>query len=433
MSKKRILLISYYWPPAGGGGVQRWLKMTKYLPDMGYDVMVYTPENGEFPAEDASLLKEVHPDITLIKTPIWEPYGWYKRFTGRKKSEKVYSGFISHKKEGWLQKIAVFIRGNFFIPDARKFWIKPSVKYLNSYLKSNPVDVIISTGPPHSMHLIALGVTKKHSIPWIADFRDPWTNIDFYDQLRLTKQADRKHRSLEMQVLRNATKVVTVSDSWAKDFVAICGRSDIEVIHNGYDEADFSALPEPSNEFSICHIGSMNKDRDPGLLWEALKELLNVGQIVDIKIRLIGQVDHQIFESLTKNLLMDKVEHIPFMPHQEVVNEIGRSTLLLLPINQTPNSAGVIPGKLFEYLGSGRPILGIGPLNGDSALILRKTSVGKMVERDDKENMKNEVIRCYNSIQGKSGKTENSAIRHFSRKALASKYSDLITQLLPQS
>jgi glycosyltransferase involved in cell wall biosynthesis len=425
--KKRVLIISYYWPPAGGGGVQRWLKMTKYLPEMGFDVLIYTPKDNEVPVMDESLVSEVNPKLTILRTPIWEPYSWYKKLTGRKKGEKVYSGFISDKGETWTQKLSVFIRGNFFIPDARKFWIKPSTRFLTKYIKENPVDMIISTGPPHSTHLIALAVTRQIKTPWIADFRDPWTNIDFYNQLRLTSWADRKHKSLEQMVLKNATKVVTVSESWASDFKALSGRDDVVVIPNGYDQADFGDNPLSLNPvFTLCHIGSMNKDRNPSVLWQALKELLDEKAIEEFKIRLIGQVDLQIFNSIDSFGLSGFMEHISFMDHDKVILDITSASLLLLPINDTPNSAGVIPGKLFEYMGSGRPILGIGPLNGDSATILNATKAGEMIDYLDLGKMKKVISEWYGKHQADDLTIKSNGVSNYSRENLAAKYAALI-------
>jgi len=424
--KKRILLISYYWPPAGGGGVQRWLKMSKYLPEMGYDLTVYTPSNGEAPVVDESLVSEVHPDIKVIQTPIWEPYSLYKKLTGRKKSEKVYSGFITDKKEGWTQKLSVFIRGNFFIPDARKFWIRPSITFLIKYLKTNPVDVIISTGPPHSMHLIALGVTKEINIPWIADFRDPWTNIDFYDQLRLSSWADSKHKKLEQKVLSNATKVVTVSHNWAIDFKRLSNREDILVIPNGFDHTDFEGeRVELSPTFTLCHIGSMNKDRDPKALWGVLKKLVDAKKLESLEIRLIGQVDHSIFHSIEVNGLTPYLKHIPFMSHDLVITEIRKASVLLLPINDTPNSAGVIPGKLFEYMGANRPILGIGPIDGDSAKILAETHAGVMIGYSDTDSIETELLRLSQAFNSGDLDIDSRGVEVYWRKSLAERYGEL--------
>ena len=243
----KVLLISYYWPPSGGGGVQRWLKMSKYLPDQGIDLTVYTPENGEFPGYDPSLTEEVDPRIKVIKRPIWEPYQLFRKFTCNRSNS--YNALITDsKKPGWKQNLAVFLRGNFFIPDARRFWIRPSVGYLETYLMQHPQDVIISTGPPHSMHLIALGLKNRFpKLKWIADFRDPWTMIDFYKDLKLTRWADAIHRSQEAKVLKSADAIVTISPSCADDLEQIAQRT-IVVINNGYDEQDFSGVqPSPDS------------------------------------------------------------------------------------------------------------------------------------------------------------------------------------------
>ncbi|MDQ3016734.1 MAG: glycosyltransferase, partial [Bacteroidota bacterium] len=274
---KKFLLITYYWPPAGGAGVMRWAKMSKYIAQAGWQPVIYTPSNGEVPVVDPSLVNEIPDDIEVVQTPIWEPYHLYKAFLGRNKKERLYSGFINEKKKASVaQKLSVFIRGNFFIPDARMFWIKPSIRFLKTYLKEHQVDAIVSTGPPHSMHLIAEKIHAMTGIPWIADFRDPWTNIDFYQDLQLTSFADATHKRLERKVLMNATKVVTVTWRSRDEFKELCGRDDIVVIPNGFDDADFHIDPNNKldDEFSIVHIGSMNKDRNPIGLWAALKELI---------------------------------------------------------------------------------------------------------------------------------------------------------------
>ncbi len=267
---RKVLIITYYWPPSGGAGVQRWLKFSKYLHEYGWEPIIYTPENPEAPSQDFTLLKEIPKGITIIKTPIWEPYEFYKKLVGMKKGEKVNAGFLNEKKKPALAEgFSTWIRGNFFIPDARKFWIKPSVKYLNNYLKQNPVDAIISTGPPHSMHLIALGVKKKLNIPWLADFRDPWTDIDFYHHLRLTKWADKKHKRLELSVLKNADIVTTVSNNWGKDLEKIYSRK-VDIVTNGFDPEDFAAANQTLDTmFTLTHIGSLNKDRNPGEIGRA--------------------------------------------------------------------------------------------------------------------------------------------------------------------
>ena len=250
-----------------------------------------------------SLEKDIPEGIQVIKTRIWEPYSAYKRFVGRKKEDSIKGGFLSENKRPSLtEKISVWIRGNLFIPDARKFWIKPSVKFLTEYLSKNPVDAIVSTGPPHSMHMIALGIKEKLGIPWLADFRDPWTNIDFYDKLMLTDRSDKNHRRMEMKVLQHADKIVTVSYNWAKDFETIC-KKPIEIVTNGFDPDDFKHLNyQKQNKFQIVHLGSMNQDRNPENLWKALSELCEEDQLFKSMLRIIfiGQTDYAVFESVKK-------------------------------------------------------------------------------------------------------------------------------------
>ncbi len=432
--RKKLLIITYYWPPAGGGGVQRWMKFTKYLREFGWEPVIYTVSNGEYPVMDESLLKEIPADVETIKTPIWEPYSFYKRFTGRKKGERVYSGFINeNKKESFTQKVSVFIRGNFFIPDARKFWISPSIKYLRKYLKNNPVDAMVSTGPPHTTHLIAMGVKEKINVPWVADFRDPWTNIDFYDQLRLSDWADKKHRRLEKEVLKKADKVVTVSWSWADDFRRIGNRQDIEIITNGYDEADFAdESPALTEKFTICHIGSMNKDRNPLAFWTSLKELLTKHPTFKEKLEivLVGQVDFSILQTIEKNDLSPFLTKIDFMPHSEVVKEIRKMQLLLLPINDTPNVAGVLPGKLYEYLGAKRPVICLGPQSSDSAKIIEETKAGIRVGYDESDRLTAYLENSFQTfLQTGAVSVKNEGILRFSRKNLAKAYSELLNKL----
>ena len=427
---KKILIITYYWPPSGGAGVQRWLKFVKYLREFGWEPIVYTPENPEAPAIDHSLEKDIPENLTVLKTKIWEPYTLYKKFTGQKKEEKINAGFLTEKKKpAIVEKISVWIRGNWFIPDARKFWIVPSVKFLTEYLQKNPVNAIVSTGPPHSMHLIALGLKRKLNIPWLADFRDPWTNIDFYDKLMLTKRADTKHRKLEKEVLENADKVATVSWNWAKDFEKIYKR-DYDVITNGYDEDDF-----PKDEavldkkFSIVHIGAMNSDRNPHLFWEALKELLKENSSLknDLHIRLIGKNDISVIRSIEENELNNYTEINSYLPHDEVLRTICTSRVLLLPLNDTPNTLGIIPGKLFEYLASKRPVFAIGKITGDAARIIQETNSGVICDFKDKEMMKEKLLNLYEKFKSNNSFVHSENIITYSRKNKTADLCNLLT------
>ena len=436
---KRVLIITYYWPPSGGSGVQRWLKMSKYLPENGWQPMIYTAENAEYPVEDPSLAQDVAPEAEIIRRPIVEPYTFYKKFLGMKKGEKVKAGFINEgaKKSGWKENLSIWLRGNLFIPDARCWWIKPSVRYLSQYLKEHPVDAMVSTGPPHSMHLIAKALHKKFNIPWVADFRDPWTDIDFYKDLKLTSFADRKHHRLEHQVLTEATKVVTVGWDCAKGLESH-GAKDVAVITNGYDidnpivethgraslqehQQDHETLP-----FTMSHIGIVGANRNPETFWQSIAEL-----DLPIKIRLIGQVDNSVIESIKRHNIEKYVEIIPYIPHNQVIAEQHKADMLLLFVNNTPNAKGILTGKIFEYLASGRPILCIGPEDGDSARILNETQTGVTVDFNDKEKMKHTILMLYDKFKDNNLKINNlDLISCYSRRNLCHQYCEILNRLV---
>lgn len=431
---KRVLIITYYWPPSGGSGVQRWLKMAKYLPENGWQPVIYTTENAEYPIVDHSLEKDVLPETEVIRRPIFEPYSFYKKFLGIKKEETIKVGFASDtKKSKWKEGLSLWIRGNLFIPDARRFWIRPSVKFLTDYLKGHPVDAIISTGPPHSMHLIAMKLRKETGIPWIADFRDPWTEIDYYDELHLTRWADRKHHRLEREVLTKADKVVTIGWECGRGLGRL-GNRNVRVIPNGYDwETDTIQQAVPlSQEFTLTHLGVITPSRNAPQLWEALKELKseNPDFSKDLKIKLIGQVDQSIVQNLETDGLMDNTEIVPHIPHDEVQQAQQSSQVLLLLINNTPNAKGILTGKLFEYLSSGRPILCIGPEDGDAARILKETHAGQTVSFEDKEKMKEVIKDLYQRyLENDLPDNTSTEVEHYSRRALTEGFANLLNKI----
>jgi glycosyltransferase involved in cell wall biosynthesis len=430
---KKVLIITYYWPPMGGGGVQRWLKTTKYLRDYGWEPIIFTTQNGEATAIDVEMLKEVPDGVETIKVPIWEPFGLYKKITGKKKGQKLVQGMDQDSSGSqFLQNLSIWIRGNFFIPDARKFWIKPGSKSLEKYLETNQVDAIVSTGPPHTTHMIALEVCQKINIPWLSDFRDPWSNIDFYHKLKLTKWADRKHKRLEQEVLKKSSEVVTVSSSWAADFFKISGRMPV-VITNGYDPADFinSGKVELDKMFTITHAGSLNDDRNPHALWKVLNELCRdiKGFKADLVVKFIGQVASSALEELTVSGLSDNFEGIENLPHHEVVEILIRSQLLLLPLNDTPNIDGVIPGKLYEYIGAQRPIVCIGKPDGDAANIIYETNAGKVSDFKDTDSLKATIKEYYQQFKTNNLKVESRGYEKYSRKLLAGQIAEELNKI----
>ena len=281
------------------------------------------------------------------------------------------------------------------------------------------------------MHLIALGLKNKLNIPWLADFRDPWTGIDFYHKLRLTKYADKKHHRLEKAVLSNAGRVTIVSWNWALDFTRLFQRNYV-VITNGFDPDDFNILNRRiAKTFDLTHIGSLNKDRNPWLLWEVLSELCseNAGFMDDLRLRFIGKCDVSLFQCLEKYHLLSRTEMIEYMPHEEALNESAGSQVLLLLLNNTPNVMGIVPGKIFEYLATRRPVFCIGPTDGDSARIIRDAKAGMTCDFDDKTSMRNTLLELYKRYKHGSLQNQHGDIDSFSRKDLTGKISLLLNEL----
>ncbi len=385
---KRVLIITYYWPPAGGSGVQRWLKFVKYLREFGYEPVVYTPLNPEFMAVDKTLLSEIPAGVEVIKREITEPYSIYKLFTGKKRSG-VKPGFIksSNGKSKISERLSLFIRSNLFIPDPKMLWISPSARFLIKYLKESSVDAIVSTGPPHSMHLIAKRVSKATGIPWLADFRDPWTKMYNFKYLGCTKPVLSLHKKMERGVIKSADAVVTVTNTIAAELQELNPKRRVEVITNGYDSADFKEMDVmPEEKFTITYTGLFVSTQNPTVLWKTLGERVGAGKTglaESLQIRLIGHIDSSIMEDIAKYGLEPYLVKMDYMPHNEVIEKQRAATVLLLASGREPESAGIMTGKFFEYLAAGRPILGFGPKGGDMDIALEESRAGEMFDYED--------------------------------------------------
>ena len=434
----KVLILTYYWPPGGGAGVQRWLKFTKYMREFNYEPVIYTAENPEYPSIDESLFKDVPDKLTVLKTRVWEPYKLYKWFTFQKKGHKINTAFLNEKKkQGFTEKIAVWIRGNLFIPDARRFWIKPSVRYLTRYISENPVDLIVSTGTPHSLHLIALKISKKLHIPWVADFRDPWTKVYYQQSLMVGRLASLKHQKLEQSVLQNAHAVTVVSQDMKRQFEDM-GAPNVRLIPNGFDHEDFTdpggdQTPiVPDQHFSITHIGTLFPLRNPVSLWKALSELVheNADLAKDLKINLVGAMDYAVSESIDEANLGNWVNKTGNVPFQEAVGLMKRSRLLLLLIINTPEARGILTGKLFEYMNARRPILAIGPTDGEVGHVLKVTQTGHIVEYHDHKAMKKQILDYYVHYRQGTLKVTPTDIEKYSRKNLTGEMTDLFNEIL---
>ncbi len=422
----RVLLITYYWPPAGGSGVQRWLKFVKYLPSFDVEPVVYTVKNPSYAVEDPSLSHEVPKDLQVITKAIWEPNSILARL--KLKKTKQSAGFLD-SNPSFLTRQMQYVRANYFIPDSRKFWIKPSVRKLTSFIRENKIDIVITTGPPHSLHIIGLTLQKKTGVKWVADFRDPWTNIDYFHNLPLTKKAQKKHHELETKVLSQANAVVVVGKCMKEEFND--RNNNVVVISNGFDDEDLFEEITLDKKFSISHIGMMNADRNPKILWQALKELIEESENFanDLSVKLIGKCDQEVYQSVSDFRLQNHISFIAYVAHKDVLKFQRVSQLLLLAVNKVPAARSVITGKVFEYLQSERPIIGIGPVDGDLAEILNETGAGQMIDFDDVMTLK-ELLRKQYSLY-KAGKLNSTAhqIDRFHRKNLTKDLASLLKSL----
>lgn len=424
----KVLIVTYYWPPFGGSGVQRWLKFVKYLPSFGYQPFVYTPEKPFVEIQDTSLLKDVPAEAEVIKLPIWEPYQLFQKFSGKKKQ----TDFVSTGKNSFFQKAALFVRGNFFIPDARKFWVKPSVLFLDDFLKSNQINTIITTGPPHSMHLIGLKLKQKNpTLKWIADFRDPWSEWDLLDTFSLTNWARKRHRLLERKVLTTADEVITIAPYHQQRLEAL-GERKVNLITNGFDEDDFKDIVhQPTEKFTLRHIGVVDELRDPRPVMLAIKELMAEKLITSeaILVEFIGNVNSRFKSEMEQDELLSPItSFVPHLPHSDVLKRYGNTDVQLLVLAHTAIAPGNLPGKFFEYLASGNFIIGIGPADGDAAAILKQAGAGKILKRTNKEELKKIILERYEQWRNPVTKNKLNASA-FSRKSLTQQLAKILASL----
>jgi glycosyltransferase involved in cell wall biosynthesis len=426
LKPKKILIITYYWPPAGGPGVQRWLKFVKYLPDFDIQPIVYVPENPTYPIIDENLEKEVSRKAVILKNKIFEPYQ-LASFFSKNKTKKISSGIIpNQKKQTFLEKTLLWIRGNLFIPDARVFWVKPSIVYLEKYIIDNNIDTIITSGPPHSLHLIGLDLKQKTKITWFADFRDPWTTIGYHKALRLSLRAERKHKALEYRVLNTADRIIVTSKTTKTEFRAITNKP-ISVITNGYDTEPATEVILDS-KFSLAHIGSFLSERNPVILWESLAELID--EVPDFKshleLKLIGAVSQEILDTISQFNLDLFLNNLGYVSHSEAVAHQRNSQVLLLIEINSEETKSIIPGKLFEYMVSNRPIIAIGPKDSDFAEIITDTNTGVFFEYNEKEKLKNTIVSYYNQFLEAKLQSYGVGLQKYSRKNLTKDLAQLI-------
>lgn len=438
---KRVLIITYYWPPTAGSGVQRWLKMSKYLPQYGWQPVIYTPENPEAGMTDESLLRDIAPEAEVIKRPILEPYAVFNALTGNKakNSGKASAGSgavnpinaVGHKSP--LMRLSLWLRANVFVPDPRFLWIRPSVRFLKQYLREHPVDAIVSTGPPHSMHLIARALHRSMGIPWSADFRDPWTRIFYFKHLPLTRRSRKRYAAMELSVLREADHVVAVTDNMVRDFLEELGpgqqdKGKFHVIENGYDEADFTGITaaELPAGFNLVHTGLFSAEGNPRRLWRVLAELCRdlPGFGRDLHLTFAGKTDPEILASVREAGLGGHLTDRGYIPHHEANRLQKAADLLLLPLREEPEAAGILTGKYFEYLAAGRPIAAFGPHGSVLERSLAATRTGRIFDWEEEVPLKEYLTALYTSTLTFS--PNPGAISAYTRRSLAGRYAEIL-------
>ncbi len=418
----KVLIITYYWPPAGGSGVQRWLKFVKYLQNFNIEPVVYTVANANYPKEDASLLSEIPKNIEIVKQPIFEPTDllfW-------KKNNSKNKGVSNVSKGGMLS----FIRGNLFIPDPKILWVNPSVKFLQKYLKTNLIDVIISTGPPHSMHLIAQKIQQKNNIKWIADFRDPWSDLYYNKDFKQLSFAKNRNKRLEKQVLQNADCVLTVSNNLKESFSKSSKR--VEVITNGFDDEVLDAKSVSlDKKFTISYIGLLPKQSNPKHLFLVLNQLCEENNQFknDLQLNFVGDISDEVKEEIKHNNLEENTNFVGYVSHNKAIEYQKKAQILLLLIPNIKRSKGILTGKLFEYLTAERPILAIGPKDGDLANVLNTTNAGVIFNFDEITELKNQIKSFYSEYRKNELKVVSKNIAKYHRKELTKQLAAVIKSL----
>lgn len=392
---EKVLVITYYWPPSGGAGVQRWLKFCKYLPEFGVEPIVLTvnEEDAAYPVIDKSFTKDIATGLKVFKTPA---KNFYKLYGAFKKRNKVPQGGVPSGNNSFKSKISLVLRNHLFVPDPRIGWNKEALKKAREIIEQEDITSILTTSPPHSSQLIGLVLKKEFpKLKWTADLRDPWTDIYYYKDLNHSNWSDQANKKKERAVLENADQLVVVSPHMKKLFASKgIDSKKINVVPNGYDQADFDELVKVDNKvFTIAYIGTANNDYDISAFLESLKELKSEG--VNFQFNVIGIFSEEV-EAKIYNMGLDSVvSYKGYLPHSEAIQYSQNADLLLLVIPKVENNRLIYSGKLFEYIATGNPILCIGPLDGDAAKLVTENRFGASIYYSDKDGVKSFIEQVY--------------------------------------
>lgn len=433
---KTVLILTYYWPPAGGPGVQRWLKFAKYLQELGWDPVILTVEKGTYSAVDKALLDEVPHTLRVYKTRSRDPFRFYNMLKG-KKDDAVSVALINiNKDRSLIDRLSMYIRSNFFIPDARKGWMPYAYKKAAALIRRGGVDLVVTTGPPHSTHLAGLGLKKKLNIKWLADLRDPWTTVYYNDMLPRSSRTKRIDKHYEDEVLRNADAVSVVSPGMQKEFSD--RNAHVEVVMNGFDLSDMpggSAEARISDMFRLTYTGNFKPNQHIPEIWDMICELIEENKEFrrDFRLRFVGNLDASVPDYLSARGCKNNLEVVGYVPHAEVTQEMVSSSVLLFVVPQSRNNQLIITGKLFEYLASGSAVLSVGPTDGDAARIIEDTGREAMLEYDDKEGFRNALMTLYHTWRDNKGampRLNTTMLGKYSRKASAEKIAGIMNEII---
>ncbi|MCC5922217.1 MAG: glycosyltransferase [Crocinitomicaceae bacterium] len=414
----KLLLISYYWPPSGGAGVQRWLTMSNYLQANGFDVTVVVPKNPDYPIIDEQLKTLVHQDIQIIKIGGFEPRNLLKKIA--KKDTTNFDNALEEKNQvSWKKKLMVYIRGNYFIPDARILWARAVAKTLIQ--KKINFDVVLSSGPPHSLHLAAMILKNRFKKPWIADFRDPWLEVEYFDKLKLNQRSKNKHAELERKVLANADLVLTVSPSWS-DLFKNKGAKKTATIFNGYNhlQAVWKQNIDKDKDFTLLHAGTLQEDRNENDFIPVLNKFAATHPNTVLK--LIGNVNNQIFTDKGADSFNFTIKSTGIVSHHNAILAMKSASLLVLIQNNVPaNSKGRIPMKFFEYLAANVPVLIIGDLGSDLIALAKSFSATYGTAFHDQAGIEQALHEIYALHKAKTVIDRTKELENFTREAAAKK------------
>ena len=432
---KKVLIITYYWPPSGGPGVQRVLKFAKYLPDFGWEPVILTVENGEYPAIDKTLSDEIPENCIVYKTKSVELSALYKKFTGMKTGDSIPVSTLAQKNTTWKQKLSNFVRLNFFIPDAKIGWIPYAVSKGKKIIEKEKPDIIFSTSPPPTVHLIAAKLAKWSRIKWVADFRDPWTKIHYLQQRRINPVSKQINKNLEKNVIENCDAATCVSNNFV-NLLTKTNKSKFTVITNGFDsEINYPVLKNTA-KFTILYIGGLACTRYyPDFILLVAKLFENGKLNPDFtELQFVGSIEKDILEDIQEKLKhAPNIQFINYVTHEKALEFMHKADLLLLFLEKGKNYEGHIPGKLFEYLSTGNQILGIGNKYGDTAQIIEKTNAGKIFEPDEIDKVEEEIISQFNCWKNKITREREinaNEVSKYTRKRLTQKLTELFDSLL---